>query len=354
MLRHFLMIAAGAAIAATRSVVVGAPGTTGHLVGCATLSHSSTASLAAHSSSGSFSFGTARFALEFDSTTLALRNITTCTGTAAAGGRSQGFLWPAGPFDVANGFSLWQLNYTDCRSAIPNGVTLDALGSSAVNRSHSVAPLPAGGGSVLSLRWHGVAVGPGEPSIDVVITVKVQPGSAQAVLGARVARASGAQMMCIQALTLPNLRLCQRNAYTDTLFVPWFFGQAGEPASSLPGWSGLSLWQHPTVAVNGELPLMPSAGGGSASMQWMAVYSNATGGDPPVGLYVGAHSPDARLMLMMMESGTYSTAVRFVHLPDQLNENLTTSWVLPFEVVLAGFGETPFTVRVCLAILQRW
>ena len=72
-------------------------------------------------------------------------------------------------------------------------------------------------------------------------------------------------------------------------------------------------------------------------MQWMAVYSNATGGDQPLGLYVGAHSPDSRLMMMLMESGTDSTAVQFIHLPDDLRDDSTGTWTLPFEVVLAGF-----------------
>ena len=296
--------------------------------GCAAQnSPAGSASLVEHDGGSTASFGTAHFSLEFDTATLALRNLTACDG-----GRSQGFMWPAGAGDIANGFSVWQLNYTDCTAAIPNGVRLDALGTPSSNRSYSVAELPTGGHR-LSLRWGGVAVGPGAPAADVTVTVTMQPGSAEAALGASVVRHQPG--MCIQALTLPNLRLILRDP-ADTLFVPWFFGQAGMAASDLPGWSGLELWRHPTVAVNGQLPLMPSAGGDSASMQWMATYSTAAGA-APLGLYVGAHSPDARLMLMLMESGTYSTAVQLVHLPDDLSDNTTTPWSLPFEVVLAGY-----------------
>lgn len=287
--------------------------------------------LVEHAGGTLFSFGTPQFSLTFDATTLALRNLTACDG-----GREQGLLWPAGAADAANGFSLWQLNVSDCHEAIPYGVRLDALGSPTHTRRYDVTPLSAGA-SQLTLHWDGMSLsGSRQLVLDVAITITMQPASSQASLGATVSRHRPG--ICIQALTLPNLRVVSRTDAIDTLFVPWMFGQAGEAASNLPGWSGLELWRHPTFAVNGQLPLMPSAGGDSASMQWMAVYSNATGGDEPLGLYVGAHSPDSRLMMMLMESGASSTAVQFVHLPDDLSDNHSTSWELPFDVVLAGFS----------------
>ena len=329
------------------------------LTGCAAL-HGREPALVEHNDS-SFTFGTARFALTFDRLTLALRNLTTC----AADSRAQGLLWPAGAADIRDGFSLWQLNVSDCSVAIPEGVRLDALSSHSASRSYAVAPLLPTAKRQLSLHWLGIDGGSGAIEtelVDITVPVTMQPDSAQAALGATVTRRRPGT--CLQALTLPNLRLATRRSSSgvdDTLFVPWMFGQAGAAASDLPGWSGLELWRHPTVASNGQLPLMPSAGGDSASMQWMAVWSNATcrsnGNSPhanttlpaelghkqeqqqqqPLGLYVGAHSPDARLMLMLMESGSDSTAVQFLHLPDDLGDNSTRPWTLPFDVVLAGF-----------------
>ena len=56
-----------------------------------------------------------------------------------------------------------------------------------------------------------------------------------------------------------------------------------------------------------ELPLMPAGGTGAGTMQYMATYSSASGA--PLGIYVGAHDPESRLMMLMMEASNFSTAV---------------------------------------------
>ena len=259
---------------------------------------------------GTFTFGTSTFSFTFDADTFALRNVTTCS---ADGKHSQGLLsddtWGgvSGRAAAQSHGSLWQLNYTDCKSAMPLGVNLDALTSPATKRSHHVAATPAGGsGTVLTLRWLGVGAGPGLPSgLDVSVTVRMGVESSQAALGAWVDK-RGQSDVCIQDLALPNLRLVLRDKSLDELFAPWFFGQAGSTAAELPGWEGgLDLWKQPVMGD--ELPLMPAGGTGAGTMQYMATYSSASGA--PLGIYVGAHDPESRLMMLMMEASNFSTAV---------------------------------------------
>jgi hypothetical protein len=107
-----------------------------------------------------FTFGNALFALTFDAQSLALINISSC-----AAGREQGFLWPRPAIDTEavarqdteirreagterqseaaretqiDGFSLWQLNYSDCSALTPGGSQLDALASPSGGRDHSL------------------------------------------------------------------------------------------------------------------------------------------------------------------------------------------------------------------------
>ena len=104
-----------------------------------------------------FTFGNALFALTFDTQSLALINISSC-----AAGREQGFLWPRPAIGTEtearqdietqreterqreaareaqiDGFSLWQLNYSDCSALTPGGSQLDALASPS-DRNHSI------------------------------------------------------------------------------------------------------------------------------------------------------------------------------------------------------------------------
>ena len=94
---------------------------------------------------GTFTFGTSTFSFTFDAATFALRNVTTCS---ADGKHSQGLLsddtWGgvSGRAAAQSHGSLWQLNYTDCKSAMPLGVNLDALTSRSKQDNSSLQKMP--------------------------------------------------------------------------------------------------------------------------------------------------------------------------------------------------------------------
>eukprot|EP01044_Picomonas_judraskeda_P021156 COSAG03_NODE_4908_length_1399_cov_1.488462_2_plen_251_part_01 len=232
---------------------------------CETLPHGA-ASLQQTPTDGAFTYGTSLFSLTFDAETYALRNLTTCSADKQ---HAQGLLsddtW-GGSSGAASSQplgSLWQLNYTACTTTMPFGITLDALASNATKRQvrsegnngewyslrldltaccvylaqHHVARSPGNARTtVLTLQWFGVGAGAsGLPSgVDVSVTVRMDDGYSQARLGAWVDR-RGQSNVCIQDLALPNLRLVLRDRSLDTLFAPWFFGQAGMTAAELPG-----------------------------------------------------------------------------------------------------------------------
>jgi hypothetical protein len=187
--------------------------------------------------------------------------------------------------------------------------------------------------------------------LDVQVTATLD--SAQVQLRGLVRQHDGQQRVCIQALALPNFeRLVLRSPQTDTLFTPWFFGHVGDLADECgAGNCGLDLWRFPIM--DGELPLMPN--GNERSMQWAALYSttanttsDATSASAPLGLYVGAHSADADLMMMLMmggycpqpqplgDCGSYA-GLRWLHLPQNLLDNSSSVWIMDYAVVLAGF-----------------
>ncbi len=55
------------------------------------------------------------------------------------------------------------------------------------------------------------------------------------------------------------------------------------------------------AVMDGEHAFMPN--GNERSMQWAALYSSPSPSPAPLGLYVGAHSPNADLMLLLMQGG---------------------------------------------------
>ena len=158
-------------------------------------------------------------------------------------------------------------------------------------------------------------------------------GSSQAALRGSVAVHGGS--LCIQSLVLPNFeRLVLRSPAQDTLFTPWFFGQAGDQSKLCGhGDCDTTLDLASTRVMDGEHTLMPN--GNERSMQFAALYSVPPSPAPPLGLYllrgiyrlsnplhvaavfgpihdmykpwgryVGAHSPNADLMMLLME-GSY-------------------------------------------------
>jgi hypothetical protein len=95
--------------------------------------------------------------------------------------------------------------------------------------------------------------------------------------------------------------------WQDRLFTPWFFGQVGDQ-TNLCGGSDCTLDLWKSGVMDGEHAFMPN--GNERSMQFAALYSSIGGGDNntepavlPLGLYIGAHSPSADLMMLLMQGG---------------------------------------------------
>jgi hypothetical protein len=184
-------------------------------------------------SSPRFTFGTSLFALTFDSASLALVNVTSCSPSNEDGAsqplpprRQQGFLWPGQHNSTANGFSLWQLNYSlGCRAATPGGDQLDALASRSSQRNHSVGQ-GSDGSHVLTLWWGGIRLAPrnhggyssdsaSSPTMDVSVTVTMgsEASAAEAALRGSVV-VHGAAPVCILSMALPNFeRLVLRSRW---------------------------------------------------------------------------------------------------------------------------------------------
>lgn len=165
--------------------------------------------------------------------------------------------------------SLWRLTATNCTGpSLPGGVTL--MPGDAASTSHTLSPE----GNSLSLVWHGVAnslpLGL-HGALTVTINMSVY-GTGVAMRGS-VALDDGNRSnnstatICVQTLTLPTLNSIPLSD-NDTMFVPDYFGHAGECA----GLCELNL--HKTAIINAsEFSYMPN--GNSRAMQWLAFYGNA-------------------------------------------------------------------------------
>ena len=274
------------------------PDTASGTSGCGALAGEKQPTLRLDDAGSSFTFGTSLFAVTIDRTSLALLNVTTCS---ADGHRQQGFLWPDGVASPAvTRFSLWQMSYSNCTQMMPGG-QLDGFNASA-GRNFSVAAAPDGG-RVLTLRWQGMqSEFTGGTAIDISVAVTMRSGSAQAQLRGSVGVTAGSPI-CIQSLVLPNFeQLMLRSPAQDKMFTPWFFGQVGDQ-SKLCGGGDCTLDLAKVGVMDGELELMPN--GNERSMQFAALYSTPSPSPAqPLGLYIGAHSPDADLMILLMQ-GAY-------------------------------------------------
>ena len=316
-------------------------------------------------SRGLFCFGTPRLGFVFDSSTLALVNLSSCS---ADGRRSQGFLPPLPRNATTRGYSLWQVEYTGCHAPMglpgQHRVELDALGSTCASTSHIVRTLPDGTGSVLTLRWDKIAARrPFDAPFNVTINITMRAGSAQASLRGSVHKSEVG--LCVQTMALPNLeRLWLRPGPNgEQLFVPWFFGHAGDlsDANGLGcGGGDCSIDIRQMSLFGSELPLQPS--GSERTMQYGALYSSRTAdaaaGDRPLGIYFGAHSRRSDLMLLLMQGQypaeygvrpqpicpypgsclpTGRAAARWLHLADNLLDGSLTPFMLDYDVVISGF-----------------
>jgi hypothetical protein len=167
-------------------------------------------------------FGDHHIAIELDSETLGVLNVSVC----ADDGRVQGFVAADDGSGTATAASLWQLNTTNCSSTIPAGTRVDG-GSPASERTRMLLNTTATT-KVLVLRWAGVQLAsPTGTTADVELNVTLtasMPGRLS--LSAAVTSGSG---VCVQALALPNLpRMHLRGPSTDAMFLPMFFGHLGD------------------------------------------------------------------------------------------------------------------------------
>ena len=243
-------------------------------------------------------FGPPDFQMELNPETLGLRNITV---QSSDGLHTQAFMLGGDSMPwVAVERPLWQLNVSDCSTAnaLPNGITVNP--SAATNISHDLSP----DGKTMYLRFGGVMLPASLLGLTLRVTVSVShlpDGQAGMALHGTVGldtsldgRDADEAQVCVQSLSLPTLNeIPMRSKELDTMFVPNFFGHAGECAG------GILCTMSPTKTWDGmgtghqqhELSYMPN--GNFRSMQWLAWWSNSSGRS--IGLYAAAHDPLSRL-----------------------------------------------------------
>jgi hypothetical protein len=294
-----------------------------------------------------FKFGSKNFTLSFEAQSLAILNISTCRTGVATG--HQGFLWPTGDVPAIKRFSLWQLNFSDCSETMPAGTQIDALRDThAANTSYTTSSVP--GGLVLTLSWYGVQSASHATVLDAVLDVNVtitmlDVAPRQVTLHGSVRKHSRQPRICLQNMALPNLEhLVFRTPEQDTAFAPYYFGNLGALNHICgAGYCTLDMWRDP-IDPDGEYAFMPN--GNRQSMQWAAFYSSSSSSPPapPLGLYVGAHAPQANMMMLLMQAsyvsepaGQQHAGLRWLHVPTNLLDSHSEFWSIPYDVVLAGF-----------------
>ena len=280
----------------------------------------------------------------------------------------QGLLHADDPWQSGVGFPLWRLNVSDCASPLEH--PLSATTRRAAATSHAVVA------GVLVLRWEGVplpAVLGG--TIDVEVTAAPRPNGKGLALRGSVSQSQRGPgtppSVCSHAFALPSLdSMFFRDREHERLFVPNVFGHVGQchgnhmqcTLDHLGGSSGSmspggnpGYMHHTGGGISPEHMYMPN--GASRSMQYYALLSNFTG--TPVGLYVGAHDPQSRLQLMLLQ-GLYSdeqgcnnastlaegaptacgrATLRWYHFPERMKADLSAGgYSMPYEVVVEGFA----------------
>ena len=314
--------------------------------------------------SQTFTFAAAdTLALSFDADTLALRNV-----TVTVDGVRQGLLHSDDPWQSGTGFPLWRLNVSDCASPVEYPLTAIS-GRAATTTSHAVVA------GVLVLQWVGVPLPePLNGTVDVEVTATPRPNGKGLALRGAVSQSRGAHglsSVCSHAFALPSLdSMVFRSHKHEQLFVPSLFGHVGQchgnhmqcTMAKLGGRSGSMSpggnpeWMHHTGGgISPEHMFMPN--GASRSMQYYALLSNFTGAS--VGLYIGAHDPQSRLQLMLLE-GLYAdeqgctnastlaegsptacgrAALQWHHFPERMKVDLSAggSYSMPYDVVIEGF-----------------
>jgi hypothetical protein len=177
------------------------------VVGC---SNCTSCTLPGHNTT-SFEFGPSQFRLQFNALTLGLQNISVSSDDGAF---TQGFIMNDVMPPKRTEYLLWRLNISDCRTTLPEGVTVTScINADCGNTSHTTSL----DGRTLTLRWVGVPL----PSqfagirLDVTVTATQLAGSKPgiALRGAvGLSASSTAQRgqsvvkdVCLQNMALPTL-----------------------------------------------------------------------------------------------------------------------------------------------------
>lgn len=232
----------------------------------------------------------------------------------------------------------------------------------------------------LVLQWRGVPTPePLQGTLDVEVTATLRLNGKGLALRGSVSQSrqsrgtfAGRSSVCSHAFALPSFdSMFFRNRKHEQLFVPAEFGHVGQchgnhmqcTMAKMGGSSGSMSpgenpeWMHHTGGgISPEHMFMPN--GASRSMQYYALLSNFSG--VPVGVYVGAHDPQSRLQLMLLE-GLYAdepgctnastlaegsptacgqAALRWYHFPERMKVELSAgdSYDMPYDVVVEGFA----------------
>ena len=290
--------------------------------------------LAAHAAADTFTFppaslqpaGTNALTFEFDAATFRLVNATTCINL---GDLCHGFL--SQPTD------LWQLNLSSAPGNLL--VTTATLSSSSpcAQRSHDVATGGAGAGAwaALALRWLQVRV-PSSSSTTIDVEVTVNATLATGATAWRAAANLSSPALRVGSFTLPNLRRCVTfRDERDVVFVPDFFGHAGECGGAADmGACSADPARH--RVHHDEYTWMPN--GNERAMGYMAFYRADGGRDGGPGLYLGFHDPRGALKMLLVAARRNATDDASALLVHHGGHQRGAAFALPYAVVLAPFS----------------
>ena len=301
-------------------------------------------------------FGDSKIGFHFSKTHLALKKLIVCDGA-----RSQNLVVPAGA--EFEGYSLWLLNITNCTKVFDSPSTALQLDCFSARSTVTTAIHQSSELTTLTLRWANLTVST-LPGVIMAVNLNITVSTlrrGRATLRSAATLSSRTPHACFESVALPNLpSLILRSSDTEQMFLPYFFGHAGDAAQFCPS-AGCSLNEADVIASSGEGQWQPN---GDQTMQWVALWSkpsNSASDVKPIGLYLGNHDPVGRLQLMMYrgryqnESDPDDTGVpagfRLLHVADQALNSSVKKFELHHDVVLESFQGDWYDAAM---IYRRW
>ena len=243
---------------------------------------------------------------------------------------------------------LWSLTVSACDESFPAGAVLQSCSVQCERKYLASGP---GDGPSAVLRWEGCATGFAAraaggrpPTLDVEVTVSVVGNVS--TWGATVGKRNAAGL-CLQSFTLPDLRTLRMTPQREELFIPYEFGAQGGCGDGDGGGGfadAMGPWLPDVCSGAGcaaqasrELAWMPN--GGDRTMAFTAWLSGPAGTPGSVGLYVGSHDPQGRLKMLPVQCLEGRNAgLRAIHFPQTFNDASTSSFTIPYPVVVAAFS----------------